>query len=196
MFADQGYLSKLLLLRLWQRDLHWVTGIGRSKKNYLLPLLDKVLLRKRYIIETLFAKLKSSMGLEHTRHRWPVNALVHILSYLAATTLAQPKVNIGNIAIPSPISTIPSVSSPYPELGFCQPAGHQREGFRSMLLPLCSRDFALAAGGSEPDCPGHPPMGRLSSSDCRGSGQWTGVESPFCPSGFLCAETTVPSMVP
>ena len=47
------------------------------------------------------------MGLEHTRHRWPVNALVHILSCLAATTLAQPKVNIGNFAIPNPMPTIP-----------------------------------------------------------------------------------------
>ncbi|MXY62484.1 MAG: hypothetical protein F4Y87_03400, partial [Synechococcus sp. SB0665_bin_28] len=56
-----------------------VTGIRRNRKNDLLPLLDKVLLRKRSIIETLFAKLKSSMGLEHTRHRWPINALVHIL---------------------------------------------------------------------------------------------------------------------
>ena len=40
-------------------------------KNYLLPLLDKVLLRKRFIIEALFDKLKSTMGLEHTRHRSP-----------------------------------------------------------------------------------------------------------------------------
>ena len=58
-------------------------------KNDLLPLLDNVLLRKRFMIETLFDKLKSSMGLEHTRHRFPVNTLVHILSCLAADTLAQ-----------------------------------------------------------------------------------------------------------
>ena len=57
-FADQGYLSKALLLRFWQRDLHRVTGIGRNRKNDLMPLLDKVLLRKRFIIETLFAKLR------------------------------------------------------------------------------------------------------------------------------------------
>ena len=106
---DQGYLSKALLLRLRQRGLHWVTGIGRNRKNDLLPMLDKVLLRKRCIIKTLFDKLKSSMGLEHTRHRWPVNALVYILFCLAATTLARPKVNIGNIAIPNPMHTIPGI---------------------------------------------------------------------------------------
>ncbi|MYG63943.1 MAG: hypothetical protein F4158_05135 [Synechococcus sp. SB0675_bin_7] len=91
--------------RLWQRGLHLVTGIRRNMKNYLMPLLDKVLLGKRFIMETLFDKLKSTMGLEHTRHRSPVNALVHILSCLAATTLAQPKIKMGKVHIPTPIHT-------------------------------------------------------------------------------------------
>ena len=46
-FSDKGYLSQLLLERLWQRGLHLVTGICRNMKNHLMPLLDKVLLRKR-----------------------------------------------------------------------------------------------------------------------------------------------------
>ena len=106
-FADKGYLSKSLLLRLWQRGLHLVTGIRRNMKNYLMPMLDKLLLRKRFIIETLFDKLKSHMGLEHTRHRSPINALVHILSCLATYTLAQPKVNMGKIVTPDSMETIP-----------------------------------------------------------------------------------------
>ena len=109
-FADEGYLSKSLLLRLWQRGLHLVTGIRRNMKNYLMPMLDKLLLRKRFIIETLFDKLKSHMGLEHTRRRSPMNALVHIISCLAATTLAQPKVNMGNIGTPDSVETIPCSS--------------------------------------------------------------------------------------
>ena len=107
-FADKGYLSQALLERLWQRGLHLITSIRRNMKNDLMPLLDKVLLRKRFMIETLFDKLKSSMGLEYTRHRSPINALVHILSCLAAYTLAQPKVNIGNIGIPN---TMPSTTT-------------------------------------------------------------------------------------
>ena len=81
--------------------------MGHNRKNYLLPLLDKVRLRKRFVVETLFAKPKSNTGLEPTRHQSPVNALVHILSCLAAYTLAQPKANIGNFAIPNPIPNIP-----------------------------------------------------------------------------------------
>ncbi len=53
-FADQGYLSKSLLKHLWQRGLHWVTSIRPNMKNDLMPMLDKVLLRKRFMIETLF----------------------------------------------------------------------------------------------------------------------------------------------
>ena len=63
-----------------------------------------LLLRKRFIIETLFNKLKSGMGLQHTRHRSPINALVHIVSCLAAYALAQPKgaiANSGHIPIPN-----------------------------------------------------------------------------------------------
>ncbi len=64
-------------------------------KNLLFPLLDKLLLRKSSIIETLFAKLKPGMGLEHSRHRSPLNAFAQILS-----SLAQPRVNIGTATIP------------------------------------------------------------------------------------------------
>ena len=99
LFADKGYLSKALLECLWQQCRHLVTGICRNMEDDLMPLLDKVLLRKRFIIETLFAKLKSTMGSQHSRHRSPIHALVHMVSCLAASTLAQPKLNMGNIPI-------------------------------------------------------------------------------------------------
>ncbi len=84
MLADKGYISKDLFKTLWQRGLHLITGIRRKMKNFLMPLVDKLLLRKRFIIETLFDRLKSQMRLEHTRHRSPINAFVHILSCLVA----------------------------------------------------------------------------------------------------------------
>ena len=99
-FGDKGYISKKMMHQLWQRGLHLITGICRDMKNHLMPLMDKLLLRKRFIIETLLVKLKSHMGLEHTRHRSPRNALVHIFSCLAAYTLAQPKGNMGPVVMP------------------------------------------------------------------------------------------------
>ena len=95
-------------------------------KNDLMPLLDKVPLGKCFIMETLLDKLKSTTGLEHSRHRSPIPAFVHMVSCLAAYTLAQPKVNMGNIPIPGPMPSIPSSSWLYPESGFADPP-HGRE---------------------------------------------------------------------
>lgn len=92
--ADKGYISKKLFDRLWKQGLHLITGIKKNMKNHLMPLIDKLLLRKRFIIETLFDKLKSSMGLEHNRHRSPTNAFVHIFSCLAAYALAGKKISM------------------------------------------------------------------------------------------------------
>ena len=105
-FADKGYITKPLLQRLRQRGLHPITGIRRNRKNCPLPILVNVLPRKRFIIGTLFGKLKSSMGLEHTRHRSPINAFVHILSCIAACVLAQPKIKMGDVVIPDVIRSI------------------------------------------------------------------------------------------
>ena len=91
--ADKGYISKKLFARLWGQGLHLINGIRRNMKNYLMPILDKMLLRKRLIVETLFDKLKSEMELEHTRHRSPTNAFVHILSCLIAYPIRKTKIN-------------------------------------------------------------------------------------------------------
>ena len=71
LLADKGYISKHLFKRMWVRGLHLLTGIRKNMKNYLMPIMDKLLLRKRFVVETLLGKLKSEMGLEHSRHRAP-----------------------------------------------------------------------------------------------------------------------------
>lgn len=84
LLADKGYISKEWFEKLWKKGLHILVGIRKNMKNYLLPMFDKLLLRKRFIIETIFGILKQDMGLEHSRHRSPINALVHVLSCLVA----------------------------------------------------------------------------------------------------------------
>ncbi|MFL6463692.1 MAG: IS982 family transposase [Bryobacteraceae bacterium] len=94
LYADKGYIGKELFKKLWQRGLHLITGIRRNMKNYLLPMADKIMLRKRFVIETVLDTLKSEMGLEHSRHRSPLNAMVHILSCLTAYTFRPGKPSI------------------------------------------------------------------------------------------------------
>jgi hypothetical protein len=94
LYADKGYISRALFNKLWQRGLHLVTGIRRNMRNYLMPLADKLMLRKRFVIETVLDILKCDMGLEHSRHRSVINAMVHILSCLVAYAFRPGKPSI------------------------------------------------------------------------------------------------------
>lgn len=85
LFADKGYISKKLheeLLRTFNVQL--VTGIRSNMKNILMPLMDKLLLRKRAIVETIIDQLKNISQIEHSRHRSPINFLVNLLGGLIA----------------------------------------------------------------------------------------------------------------
>ena len=94
LYADKGYISRALFNKLWQRGLHLITGIRRTMRNYLMPLADKLMLRKRFVIETVLDILKCDMGLEHSRHRSVINAMVHILSCLVAYAFRPGKPSI------------------------------------------------------------------------------------------------------
>jgi len=94
LYADKGYISREVFTKLWQRGRHLITGIRRNMRNHLMVLGDKIMLRKRFVLETVLAILKSEMGLEHTRHRSPVNAMVHVLSCLVAYAYRPAKLSI------------------------------------------------------------------------------------------------------
>ena len=53
LFADRGYISPKLFDMLFEDGIHLVTGIRTNMKNKLMPMWDKVMLRKRCIIETI-----------------------------------------------------------------------------------------------------------------------------------------------
>lgn len=66
LFGDRGYISKDLFTALWENGVQLVTGIRRNMKNRLLPLMDKVMLRGRSIIENINDQLKNQEQIEHT----------------------------------------------------------------------------------------------------------------------------------
>lgn len=91
LFADKGYISKKLceeLLRTF--NIRLITGIRSNMKNVLMPLMDKLLLRKRAIVETIIDQLKNISQIEHSRHRSPINFLVNLLCGVIAYC-QQPK---------------------------------------------------------------------------------------------------------
>jgi transposase len=84
LFADKGYLSQPLFEQLWERGLQLITKLKSKMKNRLMPVLDKLLLRKRAIIEAIYDQLKNISQIEHTRHRSFKNFAVNLLCGLIA----------------------------------------------------------------------------------------------------------------
>ena len=84
LFGDKGYLSQPLFKTLLEQGLQLITGIKANMKNRLMLMSDKLLLRKRYIIETINDQLKNQSQIEHSRHRSPVNFVVNVLAGLIA----------------------------------------------------------------------------------------------------------------
>ena len=83
-FGDKGYISQSLTENLMEHGLRLVTGLRKNMREQLLPLIDKLLLRKRSIIETVIGQLKQTLHIDHTRHRSPANFLVNLLAGLVA----------------------------------------------------------------------------------------------------------------
>ena len=90
LYADKGYLSKTLVEDLAEQNVKLITGIRKNMKPQIMSLWDRLMLRKRYIIETIFDQLKNISQIEHTRHRSPISFMVHLLAGLIAYTF-QPK---------------------------------------------------------------------------------------------------------
>ncbi len=85
LFGDRGYVSQPLMEQLWHMfNVHLITKLRKNMKNRLMLLNDKLLLRKRAIIETIIDQLKNISQIEHTRHRSPVNFFVNVLAGLIA----------------------------------------------------------------------------------------------------------------
>ena len=94
LFGDKGYVSQALFEKLCARGIKFFSGIRANMKNSLMDLTDKLLLRKRSIIETINDQLKNISHLEHSRHRSVMNFFVHLTSALTAYTFLHKKPSI------------------------------------------------------------------------------------------------------
>lgn len=95
LYADKGYISQSLFGHLWDKGVHVVTGLRSNMKQRLIPLYDKIMLRKRSIIETLNDMLKNVAQLVHSRHRSVHNFIMNMLAAIGAYCFfsTKPEVN-------------------------------------------------------------------------------------------------------
>ncbi|WP_375327175.1 IS982 family transposase [Candidatus Tisiphia endosymbiont of Nemotelus uliginosus] len=90
-YGDKGYLSKELFCRLYHRGLVLITGIKKNMQNYLMPIIDKIMLRKRFIIETIFGYIKEQFNIRPNKHRSPTNFFASLFAALIAYQIKPTK---------------------------------------------------------------------------------------------------------
>ncbi len=85
LIADRGYISQSLFEYLLDTfGVQLITKLRKNMKYRLLTWMDKLLLRKRAIIESVVDQLKNISQIEHTRHRSPLNCFINIIAGLIA----------------------------------------------------------------------------------------------------------------
>uniref|UniRef100_UPI00226F78C9 IS982 family transposase n=1 Tax=Myroides injenensis TaxID=1183151 RepID=UPI00226F78C9 len=94
LFADKGYISKKIADILFVDGVHLITQLKNNMKNCLMTLSDKILLRKRSVIETVNDELKNMCQIEHSRHRSIGNFFTNLISGLIAYSFFPKKPSI------------------------------------------------------------------------------------------------------
>lgn len=94
--GDKGYINKKLFEKLFVDGIQLITKLKNNMKEAIMKVSDKLLLRKRAIIETINDELKSIAQVEHLRHRSFDNFIVNTLGALAAYCLfpKKPTINV------------------------------------------------------------------------------------------------------
>ncbi len=91
LFGDRGYVSKKLTQLLLNHDVELITTLKKNMKKQLISTFDKILLRKRSIIETINDQLKNTCDLEHSRHRSLTNYMSSVVAGLVAYSYQEKK---------------------------------------------------------------------------------------------------------
>ncbi len=99
LFGDKGYISQKLFYNLWEKGIELIT---KQKKNAkykgLMEITDRILLRKRAVIESVNDFPKNICQTEHSRHRSLHNFIVNLVSGIVAYSFIpkKPSLQFGN----------------------------------------------------------------------------------------------------
>lgn len=99
-FGDRGYISEKLTELLAKDNVELITTVRKNMKPRILTAFDKLLLRKRSLIETVNDQLKNIFDLEHSRHRSLTNYMINVVASLVAYSYQEkkPSLNINRQA--------------------------------------------------------------------------------------------------
>jgi hypothetical protein len=96
LFGDKGYISQPLMQSLYEMfDVQLITKLRKNMKGQMMLLSERILLRRRAIIETVIDQLKNISQIEHSRHRSVPNFFVNVLCGLIAYCRQPAKPSLG-----------------------------------------------------------------------------------------------------
>jgi Transposase DDE domain len=102
LYGDKGYLlNPELFQKLYSDGIHVVTKIKNNMKNKLMDIGDKIMLKKRGLIESVGAVLKEDLNIEHSRYRSPITLFINVFSALIAYSFRKNKPSIHKIHLVS-----------------------------------------------------------------------------------------------
>lgn len=84
LFGDKGYIGKKLAEELLHRGLALFTRVRKNMKSLPISMIDKILLNRRNMAETIIGKIKTFSSLNLPKHRLPINGFLHILAAVTA----------------------------------------------------------------------------------------------------------------
>ena len=91
LIGEKRYIGKNLFQRLFVDGIQLITKLKSNMKEALMSVSDRLLLRKRTIMETVNDELKIIAQVEHSRHRCLDNFVVNLLGAIAAYCLFSKK---------------------------------------------------------------------------------------------------------
>ena len=89
--GDKGYIGQALFENLFMNGIQLITKVKNNMRNSLMSIADKIILRKRALIETVNDELKNIAQIEHSRHRSFDNFIANALSAIAAYCFFEKK---------------------------------------------------------------------------------------------------------
>ena len=89
--GDKGYIGQALFENLFMNGIQLITKVKNNMRSSLMSIADKIILRKRALIETVNDELKNIAQIEHSRHRSFHNFIANALSAIAAYCFFEKK---------------------------------------------------------------------------------------------------------
>ena len=106
LLGDKGYISSQIVEELIEQGLEFITTLKKNMKKKDMSFINRILLRKRAVVESVNDMLKNFFTIEHSRHRSVTGLINCVFTALIAYTFYPSKPKMRGIEIEKSIVAI------------------------------------------------------------------------------------------